>query len=570
MLIKGIAASSGISIGKVFKVKKEKIVTSNEKVENIQQEISKLEVALDISEKEIMIIRDKTARKIDRKHGAIFDAHIQILRDPELLNNTIGIIKNRKLNAGRALQITVDKFVKIFEEMDSEYMRERASDILDVSNRVLGHLLNQNINDPGLMEKEGIIVAQDLTPTDTASLDKEYVKGFATDKGGRTGHSGIMARTLEIPAVVGTKTIMENSSEGDDIIIDGEEGIVIINPNEEQLKEYRKKEKIYKDNKKRLKKFKWRETKTKDGKKIELAGNIGCPEDLSGVLNNGGESIGLYRTEFLYIGKKYCPSEKEQLQAYKEVLKKMDGKSVIIRTLDVGGDKSIEYMNTSKEMNPFLGNRAIRLCLERHDIFKEQIRALLKASSYGNLKIMFPMIATIEELRDAKKMIEICKEELTDEGIEINENMEIGMMIEVPSAALLADKFAKEVDFFSIGTNDLIQYTFAADRMNEKVSYLYQPFNPALLKLIKMVVDASHSHGKWTGICGEMAGNEKIIPILVGLGLDELSMSSSSILRIREIIGKIEYEKAKEIAKAALNMNSNKEVEKLLEKNFSY
>jgi len=570
MLIKGIAASSGISIGKVFKVKKEKIVTSNEKVENIQQEISKLEVALDISEKEIMIIRDKTARKIDRKHGAIFDAHIQILRDPELLNNTIDIIKNRKLNAGRALQITVDKFVKIFEEMDSEYMRERASDILDVSNRVLGHLLNQNINDPGLMEKEGIIVAQDLTPTDTASLDKDYVKGFATDKGGRTGHSGIMARTLEIPAVVGTKTIMENSSEGDDIIIDGEEGIVIINPNEEQLKEYRKKEKIYKDNKKRLKKFKWRETKTKDGKKIELAGNIGCPEDLSGVLNNGGESIGLYRTEFLYIGKKYCPSEKEQLQAYKEVLKKMDGKSVIIRTLDVGGDKSIEYMNTSKEMNPFLGNRAIRLCLERHDIFKEQIRALLKASSYGNLKIMFPMIATIEELRDAKKMIEICKEELTDEGIEINENMEIGMMIEVPSAALLADKFAKEVDFFSIGTNDLIQYTFAADRMNEKVSYLYQPFNPALLKLIKMVVDASHSHGKWTGICGEMAGNEKIIPILVGLGLDELSMSSSSILRIREIIGKIEYEKAKEIAKAALNMNSNKEVEKLLEKNFSY
>lgn len=570
MLIKGIAASGGISIGKVFKVKKEKIVTSNEKVEDIQQEISKLEVALDISEKEIMIIRDKTARKIDRKHGAIFDAHIQILRDPELLNNTIGIIKNRKLNAGRALQITVDKFVKIFEEMDSEYMRERASDILDVSNRVLGHLLNQNINDPGLMEKEGIIVAQDLTPTDTASLDKDYVKGFATDKGGRTGHSGIMARTLEIPAVVGTKSIMKNSSEGDDIIIDGEEGIVIINPNKEQLKEYRKKEKIYIDNKKRLKKFKWRETKTKDGKKIELAGNIGCPEDLFGVLNNGGESVGLYRTEFLFIGKKYCPSEKEQLQAYKEVLKKMDGKSVIIRTLDVGGDKSVEYMNMSKEMNPFLGNRAIRLCLERHDIFKEQIRALLKASSYGNLKIMFPMIATIEELRDSKKMIEICKEELTDEGIEINENMEIGMMIEVPSAALLADKFAKEVDFFSIGTNDLIQYTFAADRMNEKVSYLYQPFNPALLKLIKMVVDASHSHGKWTGICGEMAGNEKIIPILVGLGLDELSMSSSSILRIREIIGKIEYEKAKEIAKAALNMNSNKEVEKLLEKNFSY
>src|SRR6056297_968732 len=570
MLIKGIAASSGISTGKVFKVKKEKIVTSNEKVENIQQEISKLEVALDISEKEIMIIRDKTARKIDRKHGAIFDAHIQILRDPELLNNTIGIIKNRKLNAGRALQITVDKFVKIFEEMDSEYMRERASDILDVYNRVLGHLLNQNINDPGLMEKEGIIVAQDLTPTDTASLDKDYVKGFATDKGGRTGHSGIMARTLEIPAVVGTKSIMENSREGDDIIIDGEEGIVIINPNEEQLKEYRKKEKIYKDNKERLKKYKWRETKTKDGKKIELAGNIGCPEDLSGVLNNGGESIGLYRTEFLYIGKKYCPSEKEQLQAYKEVLKKMDGKPLIIRTLDIGGDKSIEYLDRTKEMNPFLGNRAIRFCLERHDIFKEQIRALLKASSYGNLKIMFPMIATIEELRDAKKMVKTCQAELIGEGIEIKENMEIGMMIEVPSAALLADKFAKEVDFFSIGTNDLIQYTFAADRMNEKVSYLYQPYNPALLRLIKMVVDASHSQGKWTGMCGEMAGDEKIIPILVGLGLDELSMTSSSILRIREIVGKIEYKKAKEIAKIALNMNSNRDVEKLLEENFNY
>jgi len=570
MLIKGIAASSGISIGKVFKLKKEKLVTSNEKVEDIQKEISKLELALEISEKEIMKIRDKTERKMDKNHGAIFDAHIQILRDPELTKNTISIIKNRKLNVGRAFQLTVDNFVKIFEEIDSEYMRERASDIVDVSNRVLGHLLKQNIKDPGLMEKEGVIVAQELTPTDTAFLDKNYVKGFATDKGGRTGHSAIMARTLEIPAVVGTKSIMENSREGDDIIIDGEEGIVIINPNREQLKEYRKKEKIYIDNKERLKKYKWRESKTKDGKKIELAGNIGCPEDLQGVLNNGGEGVGLYRTEFLFIGKKYCPSEKEQLQAYKEVLKKMDGKPLIIRTLDIGGDKSIEYLDRTKEMNPFLGNRAIRFCLERHDIFKEQIRALLKASSYGNLKIMFPMIATIEELRDAKKMVKTCQEELIGEGIEIKENMEIGMMIEVPSAALLADKFAKEVDFFSIGTNDLIQYTFAADRMNEKVSYLYQPYNPALLRLIKMVVDASHSQGKWTGMCGEMAGDEKIIPILVGLGLDELSMTSSSILRIREIVGKIEYEKAKEIAKIALNMNSNRDVEKLLEENFNY
>ncbi len=570
MIIKGIAASNGISIGEVLKLHKEKIETNNEKINNIDKEIEKLDHALLISETEIKKIRDKTVENIDKKHGAIFDAHLEILKDPELYSETVETIKKKRVNSARAFQEIVDKYVNIFKEMDNEYMRERAGDILDVSDRVLAHLLNIEIKDPGLLEKEVIIVAEDLTPTDTASLNKRYVKGFATEVGGRTGHSAIMARTLEIPAVVGTKKIMENCSDGDTIIIDGKEGLVILNPDEYLLEEYKGKENKYREYKEKLKKFKNKESKTKDGKSIELAGNIGSPEDVDGVLKNGGEGIGLYRTEFLFMGKQYCPSEEEQFQAYKIVLEKMKEKPVIIRTLDIGGDKSVEYMDNVKEMNPFLGHRAIRLCLEQHDIFKEQIRALLRASIYGNLKIMFPMIATIEELRDSKKMIETCKNELAEEGIEFDEDTEVGIMIEVPSAALLADQFAQEVDFFSIGTNDLIQYTFAADRMNEKVSYLYQPYNPALLRLIKMIVDASHKEGKWTGMCGEIAGNEKIIPILVGLGLDELSMSASSILKIREVLEKIDYKKAKIVAEEALNMKSNKDVEDLLEENFIY
>ncbi len=570
MIVKGIGASNGISIGKIFKLYKEKITTNDNKIDDVEKEIEKFDHALFISELEIKKIRDKTVENIDKKHGAIFDAHIEILKDPELYSETVKKIKIEKLNSAKAFQSIVDKYVNIFKEMNNEYMRERAGDILDVSDRVLAHLLNIEIKDPGLLEKEVIIVAEELTPTDTVSLNKRYVKGFATEIGGRTGHSAIMARTLEIPAVVGTKKIMENSSDGDSIIIDGKEGLVILNPDEYQLKEYKEKENKYKEYKEKLKKFKNKESKTKDGKSIELAGNIGSPEDVEGVLKNGGEGIGLYRTEFLFMGKQYCPTEEEQFQAYKVVLERMKEKPVIIRTLDIGGDKSLEYISNVKEMNPFLGHRAIRLCLEQHDIFKDQIRALLRASIYGNLKIMFPMIATIEELRDAKNMIRICKNELVEEGVRINKDIDIGIMVEVPSTALLADQFAKEVDFFSIGTNDLIQYTFAADRMNEKVSYLYQPYNPALLRLIKMVVDASHKEGKWTGMCGEIAGNEKIIPLLIGLELDELSMSASSILKIREIIGKIEFEKAKTIVKQAINMNSNKDVEDLLEENFNY
>jgi phosphotransferase system enzyme I (PtsI) len=569
MIIEGIGASSGISIGKVFKLQKEKIVTSNQKIEDVKREIELLEKAINKSEIEIKKIRDKTVKTIDKKHGAIFEAHLEILRDPELYGETVRIIKDEKLNAARAFQITVNNFVNLFEEMENEYMRERAGDILDVSNRVLAHLLNIDIKDPGLLDKEAVIVAEDLTPTDIASLNKKYVKGFATETGGRTGHSAIMARTLEIPAVVGTKNIIRNTEDGDVIIIDGTKGLAIINPNQNQLDKYNDLLKHHTDNIKRLKKYANKKSKTKDGRTIELGGNIGSPADLQGVIENGGEGIGLYRTEFLFMGKQYCPTEEEQFKAYKEVLEKMKDRPVIIRTLDIGGDKSVEYIGNKGEMNPFLGHRAIRLCLEQHDIFKDQIRALLRAGIYGNLKIMFPMIATIEELRDAKKMIDLSKEELIEEGVKINREVDVGIMIEVPSAAILADQFAKEVDFFSIGTNDLIQYTFAADRMNEKVSYLYQPYNPALLRLIKMVVDASHKEGKWTGICGEIAGNEKMTPLLIGLGIDELSMSASSILKIREIISKIQYKDAADIAKKALNMNSSKEVEKLIELKFN-
>ncbi len=565
MKLYGIGASKGIAIGPVFKFNREKIKIDSSKIEDIEKEIEKFEDAVEQSIIEINKIRYKTVKNIDENHGAIFDAHIEILKDPELHKETKDLIISEKLNCAKAFKNIIDKFVIIFNEMDVEYMKERANDIIDVSNRVLYHILNIDIKDLSKIDKNSIIIADELTPSETISLNTYYVIGFATLKGCNTSHSAIMARTLEVPAVVGVKGLLEFCRNGDRIIVDGIDGEVIVEPSEEEIEFYEKKAKNYKNELLDLKEYKNKQSTTKDGRTVEISGNIASSEDVEGILEKGGDGIGLYRTEYLFIGKKYCPTEEEQYNSYKQVLEMMGDKPVIIRTLDIGGDKDVEYMDTKKELNPFLGHRAIRMCLENQDIFKEQVRALLRASIYGNLKIMFPMIATIEEFREAKAIVLKEKKELLKEGYEIK-HIDIGIMIEVPSAALLADHFAKEVDFFSIGTNDLIQYTFAADRMNEKVSYLYQPYHPSLLRLIKMVIDASHKEGKWTGMCGELAGNEKALPLMLGLGLDEFSMNSSNILKIRKLICKFDYTKAKKIADKAVNMTSSKEVENLLKR----
>ena len=451
-------------------------------------------------------------------------------------------IKTDHVNAEHALKETSDMFITMFEQMDNEYMRERAADIRDVAKRLLSHLLNVEIVNPSMITEKVIIIAEDLTPSDTAQLNREFVKGFTTNIGGKTSHSAIMARTLEIPAVVGTKEATKLIQDGDIIIVDGFKGEVHINPTPDVIATYENEQLKYEQQKAEWTKLVDEKTTTADGHYVELAANIGTPEDLEGVINNGGEGIGLYRTEFLYMGRNQLPTEEEQFEAYKKVLQGMSGKPVVVRTLDIGGDKELPYLNLPKEMNPFLGLRAIRLCLEEQDIFRTQLRALLRASSYGNLKIMFPMIATLDEFRQAKAILEEEKQELLTNNINVATTIEVGIMVEIPSTAILADQFAKEVDFFSIGTNDLIQYTMAADRMNERVAYLYQPYNPAILRLVKMVIDASHNEGKWTGMCGEMAGDEIAIPLLLGLGLDEFSMSATSILKARTQILEIEQE----------------------------
>ena len=566
MVINGIGASDGYAIGKIYKYEQIKLDVKKIEVNNIVEEVEKLNNAIAQSKKELEIIKEKTRANIDDEHAAIFEAHIDILQDPELIGTIKSKIEEEKVNADYALKEVTDMFVTMFEAMDNEYIRERAADIKDVSKRLLMNLLGIKGQDPSAIAEEVIVVAEDLTPSDTAQLNKSLIQGFVTNIGGRTSHSAIMARTLEIPAIVGTKNAFEKIDNEAVIILDGFTGEIFVNPNEEMIEEYKEKQKAFAEQKSYLLKFKDVATKTKDGFHVELAANIGSPEDVEGVLNNGGEGIGLYRTEFLYMGKSDFPTEEEQFEAYKTVLEKMNGKPVVVRTLDIGGDKELSYLKMEHELNPFLGNRAVRLCMNNKDIFKTQLRALLRASIYGNLKIMFPMIAEINEFLSVKEFLLSVKDELVKEGIEISNTFELGIMIEIPAAAILADEFAKEVDFFSIGTNDLIQYTFAADRMNEKVSYLYQPYNPSLIRLIKMVIDAAHKEGKWVGMCGEMAGEELAVPILLGLGLDEFSMSATSILKSRNLLSMIERSEAIEISEKALKMRSDKDVRDMAKK----
>ncbi|EGQ3561511.1 phosphoenolpyruvate--protein phosphotransferase [Staphylococcus pseudintermedius] len=559
-IIKGIAASDGVAIAKAYLLVEPDLSFSNEKTDQPEAEVQKFNEALYNSKIELTKIRNHAEEQLGVDKAAIFDAHLLVLDDPELIQPIEEKIKNESASAPQALTEVTQNFITIFESMDNEYMKERAADIRDVAKRVLAHILGVELPNPSIIDESVIIVAHDLTPSDTAQLNKQYVQGFVTNIGGRTSHSAIMSRSLEIPAVVGTKSISESVQQGDMVIVDGLTGDVIVNPSDDEIKAYQHKRESFFADREALKQLRDEPSKTLDGHEVELAANIGTPNDLEGVHNNGAEGIGLYRTEFLYMGRDNMPTEDEQFEAYKKVLESMEGKRVVVRTLDIGGDKELPYLNLPEEMNPFLGYRAIRLCLDQPEIFRPQLRALLRASAYGKLNIMFPMVATIQEFRDAKALLLEEKENLKQEGVEVSDDIELGIMVEIPATAALADVFAKEVDFFSIGTNDLIQYTMAADRMSERVSYLYQPYNPSILRLIKQVIDASHQEGKWTGMCGEMAGDETAIPLLIGLGLDEFSMSATSILKARRQIKDLSRTEMVQLADRALNCATVDEV----------
>lgn len=533
---KGIAASKGYAIGKVFLQEHEEIIITDTKVADAEAEKNVLQKALDQAKLQLTAIRDKALKEIGEHEAQVFEAHLTLLDDPEFTGGMLLEIESNNINAMKAVENITNTFVMIFDSMEDEYMKERAADIKDVSKRIISNLAGKGGDAFAITEANTIVVAHDLTPSDTAQLDRSKVVGFLTNIGGRTSHSAIMARTLEIPAIVGLKDITTSVKNGDFVIVDGIEGLCIINPEQSVIDEYTAKREKFLAEQEELKKLIDVKTVTKSGRRIEVCGNIGSPADAEAVLANGGDGVGLFRTEFLYMDRDSAPTEEEQFESYKKVLETMNGKQVVIRTLDIGGDKTLPYLPLPEEMNPFLGYRAIRLCLDRKDIFKVQIRALLRASVYGNLAVMFPMISGLEEFQAAKEFVEECKAELRAEGKEYSEKIQWGIMVEIPAAAVYADELAKHVDFFSIGTNDLIQYTLAADRMSEKVSYLYNPMHPAVLRLIKMTIDGAHKHGKWVGMCGEMAGDEAAIPTLVEYGLDEFSMSATSILTAKKII----------------------------------
>lgn len=564
--IKGIAASSGIAIAKAYRLENPELNIVKKEIADAAAEVARLDAAIEKSKVELDAIREHALAELGADKAAIFEAHLLVVSDPELVNQVKDKIQTENVNAEFAMNEVANMFIMMFESMDNEYMRERAADIRDVTKRVMAHLLGVRIANPATINEEVVIIAEDLTPSDTAQLNRKYALGFTTDIGGRTSHSAIMARSLEIPAVVGTKEVTEKIENDVMVIVDGLDGMVIVDPTAEELASYQEKKAAFEAQKVEWAKLKDEPTATKDGHHVELVANIGTPNDVEGVINNGGEGVGLYRTEFLYMGRENLPTEEEQFEAYKAVLEGVGAdKPVVVRTLDIGGDKELPYLHLPKEMNPFLGYRAIRLCLDQQDIFRTQLRALLRASVYGNLKIMFPMIATLDEFRAAKAVLMEEKAKLVAEGTQVSDSIEVGMMVEIPSSAVIADLFAKEVDFFSIGTNDLIQYTMAADRMNEQVSYLYQPYNPAILRLVKMVIDAANKEGKWAGMCGEMAGDQTAIPLLVGLGLHEFSMSATSVLPARSLISKLSKAEMTELANKALHMSTAEEVVALVE-----
>ena len=569
-MYKGTGASPGIALGRALVIEHSELVIEKKTIENIDKEIQKLESAVKVSKEELTKVKEKALAELGEHEAEIFEAHLLVLEDPELIGSAISKIRDEKVNADYALNEIKEMFVAMFESMDNEYMRERAADIKDVTNRVLRHILGIKVVDLAELDEEVVLIAHDLTPSDTATMNKNMVLGFLTDIGGRTSHTAIMARTLEIAAVVGLNDITKKVKDGDYIVFNGDTGEVIVNPDEETKAKYASLKEEFEEYRKSLELLKGQASITTDGRHVELAGNIGSPNDVEGLIKNDAEGVGLYRTEFLYMDKEDSfPTEEEQYEAYKAVLEGMNNKPIVIRTLDIGGDKELPYFEMEAEMNPFLGYRAIRLCLDRKDIFKTQLRALYRASVHGKLRIMFPMISSLEELLDAKEVIKEVLKELDAENIAYSNDVEIGMMIEIPSAAVISDVLAKHVDFFSIGTNDLIQYTCAVDRMNQKISHLYNQFNPAVLRLIKMVIDNAHKEGKWVGMCGESAGDQRMIPILLGFGLDEFSMSPISILPARKLITSLSYADMQKFADEVLAMGTAKEIKEYVDKTFN-
>lgn len=558
--LSGIAASNGIAMAKAYRLDEPILIVEKRLIDNSDAEVLRFYQILQKSRSELTFIREKARRDIGKDQAAIFDAHLLVLEDPGFLTPIVKRIQTEGLNAEFALQETVTMFVNMLKQSDNVWMRERVIDIIDVKNRLLAHLLGVHIPNLDLIAENVIIIAKDLSPSDTVQLNPLYVKGYVTEKGASTSHSAIIARSLNIPVIVGLEEAVHVIEHGDFLIVDGYKGQVHINPLPEVIRKYEA-EQIAREEKVRTwGKFVDKQTVTKDGHQVALTANIVSSSERQNVLINGAEGIGLFRTEFLFMGRKEMPTEDEQYEIYQQILTEMQGKPVIIRTLDVGGDKFIPYWKRPLEKNPSLGYRAIRYSLNEPFPFQTQLRAILRASVFGNVKIMFPMVSTLAELRAAKRILHNEMLALKNDGVKVKEAIEIGIMVEVPVTALMADTFVKEVDFFSIGTNDLIQYTMAADRMNEQVAYLYQPYNPAIFRLIKMVVDEAHKEGKWVSLCGEMAGDELAIPILLGLGIDEFSMNASSILQVRSYIYQLSLLEMKELSQTVLQMESAEDV----------
>ncbi|UCC94294.1 MAG: phosphoenolpyruvate--protein phosphotransferase [Candidatus Omnitrophota bacterium] len=565
--LKGIAASSGVGMGTALCLGREEFTVPKEKIshEDISREIYRLEEALIETRRQITTLQKKIAQDLGFDHAKIFEAHLLVLEDRVLIEDIIQQIKNKKVNVEYAFWQSIKKYIDALLKLDDDYLRERVVDIEDVSRRVLRKLLKKDVTNLGDLKEKMVVVAHDLSPTQTASLPKENVLAFVADVGGRTSHTAIIARSLRIPAVVGLEVATRNIKSGDRVIVDGSEGAVIVQPTEKVFKDYQRKSERFVKEMKAITIPKILKAKTQDKRKIIVSANIELPEELPLIEEYGAEGIGLYRTEYVFLGKRQLPDEEEQYRAYVNVAKKVAPSSVIIRTIDIGGDKFLSQPQVPKEMSPFLGWRAIRFCLAQPDIFKAQLRAILRASAEGEVKVMFPMISGLEELTEAKKILEECKRELRREGKKFNESISVGTMIEVPSAALIADALAKESHFFSIGTNDLIQYSLAVDRANEKVAYLYEPGHPAVLRLIASVVKDAHNNNIWVGMCGEMAGESLFAFLLLGLGLDELSMPPPSVPRVKELIRSVKYEDAKLIAEKAVRLSTAKDVERYLQ-----
>lgn len=566
-MITGIPASPGIVFGKALVLKEEKIVLDTQKIseDQVEAEVARFYAGREAAVEQLNSIHQRALKSLGEEKAAIFEGHLMILEDEELEEEILDYLRSQKVNASVAASKIIDQQVEMLSEIDDEYLKERAGDIRDIGNRLIKNILGMHIVDLGDIAEESILVAYDLTPSETAQLNLEKVLGFITDIGGRTSHTSIMARSLELPAIVGTNDVTARVNTGDYLILDAVNNRVYVNPTQAEIDELKTLEAKLAEEKAELAKLKDLPAVTLDGHKVEVVANIGTIRDCEGAHRNGAEGVGLYRTEFLFMDRDQLPSEEEQFIAYKEVVEAMEGRLVVLRTMDIGGDKELPYLNLPKEMNPFLGWRAVRIALDRREILHAQLRAVLRASAFGKLAVMFPMIISVEEIRELKSVLETLKAELRAEGKAFDENIQVGVMVETPSAAVNAKFLAKEVDFFSIGTNDLTQYTLAVDRGNELISHLYNPMSPSVLGLIKQVIDASHAEGKWTGMCGELAGDERATLLLLGMGLDEFSMSAISVPRIKKLIRHVNYQEVKALADEALQKPTAAEIEQLIQ-----